>query len=164
MRVKSALKRTTIRNTVIGMSLFFVVGCAGVAQKQADSMDHYRDQVELESQMTKSDREALYKAQLWYGHSAWQKKKQSTQLAKGQLEREFLECLQSAEAIEKGISEKMGGIDPIQIIHARASVEVCMVTKGNTGVDASKLLICETDEYDVLPICLMARTEVLSYR
>ena len=158
------LKSVSTRLGVMALLLLFVVGCASIAHKQEESMNAYRAIIDSESKMPKEARDALYEKQLWYSHNAWQKQDSRQKLKSGQLEQEFLQCLQTAEAIEKGISEKMGGIDPIQIVHARASVEVCMVTKGNIGTDRSKLLICEADEYDVLPICLMARTEVLNYR
>lgn len=148
----------------IVVTLSVVTGCANIALKQEESMDAYRKVIDQESLMSDSERDTLYQKQLWYSHDAWRKRDQKSMPKKGQIETDFLQCLQSAKAIEQGISEQIGGVDPIQIIHARASVEICMVSRGYVGKDSTQRLVCETDQYDVLPICLLSRFDVLEYR
>ncbi len=126
-------------------------------------MDGYRQQLADEARMSQSLRESLYETQLWYSPDLWMKM-DGKPLAKGELETDFLECMKTAKAIEDGISERIGGQDPIQAIHARANVEVCLVSRGYRAKEASKQLICENDRRDVLPVCYFARTQVLEYR
>ena len=138
-----------------------VVGCASITQKQDESLASFRDVIVQETKLSDSEREALYQDQLWYSHDAWKKRDPKANLQKGELETIFLECLKASEAIENGISAKIGGKDPVQFMHARATVEICMIGNGFVTKDERKTLICEADEYDVLPICLMARYDVL---
>ena len=144
-----------------------LTGCSHVEQLQQQAMDDYRSTLKTESEMLPKMREQLYMSSLWYNPALWEKQSsQSTSKKAQETERAhtFLECLKIADAIEAGISEQIGGRDPIQMIHARANVEVCMISNDYQAINKETRLICEADESDVLPVCLFARREVLNYR
>ncbi len=148
-----------------GTLLLLLVGCSSVLKEQTAKMDHYRSKLDQERLMTEKEREALYADTLWYNPALWQLNQQSVSAIKReQKQQDFFACVQAAEAIEKGISEQIGGIDPIQVTHARATIEVCMISKKYQAIDGKKALICESPESDVLPICTFSRDLILDYR
>ena len=157
----------SLKKLTIAGIFCLITGCSHVEQLQQQAMDEYRSSLQTESEMAPKLREQLYMSSLWYNPELW-KKTDAPTMSKKQQETErahtFLECLKIADAIEAGISEKIGGRDPIQMIHARANVEVCMISNDYQAIDKAQRLICEADESDVLPVCVFARSEVLNYR
>ena len=157
------------RRLLIACALL-LTGCSSVMQAQNEAMDHYRSIILEEAKLDAGAREKLYQEEGWYQEKAWRKwgenagEKKISPEASALRTRDFVECLDAANAIESGISERMGGRDPIQIIHGRATVEVCMVSRGYHLIQYKTPLICETDHYDVLPVCHFARDEILNYR
>ena len=87
----------------IVVTLSVVTGCANIALKQEESMDAYRKVIDQESLMSDSERDALYQKQLWYSHDAWRKRDQKSMPKKGQIETDFLQCLQSDTGIHKSV-------------------------------------------------------------
>ncbi|MHC5224947.1 hypothetical protein [Ignatzschineria sp. LJL83] len=160
-----------IKASILMLASLWIAGCASVADSQNRAMDHYRAELEKERQMPKEAQDQYYETALWYNPTLWQSENatkmanhQGAKKAQEAIEQDFYSCVQAADEVEKGISAQIGGIDPIQITHARASVEVCMVAKKYRGKDRSQKLICESSDSDVLPICSLARDEVLNYR
>ncbi len=157
--------KLSLKITVSGIVLWLLAGCSSVLDQQTAKMDDYRSTLDQERLMTEKEREALYADSLWYNPELWQLNQQITSATKReQQQQDFFACVQSAEALEKGISEQIGGIDPIQITHARATIEVCMISKKYQAIDREKALICESPESDVLPICTFSRDLILDYR
>lgn len=170
---------------MVSISAFFV-GCASVADLQNSKMAGYRADIEREYAMSDAAREQYYQDALWFQPSLWKAESTQDALISGAGQRDqnsrdhnlrsqdlrdhdlrsqdFYSCVQAADAIESGISEQIGGIDPIQIIHARASVELCMVSKEYRAIDPRQTLICESPKSDVLPICVFLQEMVLNYR
>lgn len=153
------------------LTSLWIVGCASVADSQNRAMDNYRAELEKERLMTQEQRDQYYETALWYNPILWQSEnaskggnRQNGEKVAEAIEQDFYSCVKAADEIEKGISAQIGGIDPIQITHARASVEVCMVAKKYRGKDSTQKLICESSDSDVLPICSLARDEILNYR
>ena len=154
-----------IKASIMLLTSLWIAGCASVADSQNRAMDQYRAELETERLMTKEQQDQYYETALWYNPKLWQSQNGSSNAnVQKKLTQDFYSCVQAADEIEKGISAQIGGVDPIQITHARASVEVCMVAKKYRGKDRSQKLICESSESDVLPICSLARDEVLNYR
>lgn len=156
------------RRLLIACTLL-LTGCSSVMHSQNEAMDHYRSIILEEAKLDAKEREKLYQTEGWYQEKVWQKGSSREEIrltpeASALRTRDFVECLDAANAIESGISERMGGRDPIQIIHGRATVEVCMVSRGYHLLPYTTPLICETDHYDVLPVCHFARHEILNYR
>lgn len=150
-----------------GTVLLLLAGCSSVLKEQTAKMDDYRSKLDQERLMTKEERESYYKEQLWYNPALWQTTNHSKQKGKAEEKmrtQEFFACVQAAEEIEKGISEQIGGRDPIQTTHARATIEVCMISKKYQAIEPKRALICESPESDVLPICTFSRDVVLDYR
>lgn len=173
--LQPVLKFFDRRSAFLGLGCALLLsGCGSVMQAQQEAMDHYRAIILEEAQLDNSTREQLYQQEGWYQEKIWQKREKGGKIdgkdaslspeASALRTRDFVECLESANAIEAGISERMGGRDPIQIVHGRATVEVCMVTRGYHLIPPHRSLICETDQYDVLPVCHFARREILNYR
>lgn len=149
---------------VVSSTVFLLIsGCSSILEQQTAKMDSYRSTIDQERLMSKEVREQQYRAQLWYNPELWQAQN-SAAVNKKQRTQDFFGCVQAAEEIEKGISDQIGGIDPIQTIHARATIEVCMVSKKYRAVDSQQKLICESSESDVLPICDFSHDLILDYR
>lgn len=161
--------KSSLKIVVSGTILMLLAGCSTVLEQQTAKMDDYRSVVDQEQLMTKEVREKLYQDQLWYNPDLWQshkssqKSSQKTTIAK-QRTQDFFGCVQTAEEIEKNISVQIGGRDPIQTIHARATIEICMISKQYQAIDRSRKLICESEGSDVLPICDFSHDVVLDYR
>ncbi len=157
--------KSSLKVVVIGTVLMLMAGCSSVVEQQTAKMDDYRSELDRERLMSQEAREQQYQNQLWYNPELWQSRdvrkmandpKQRTQ--------NFFACVQTAEEIEKGISQQIGGRDPIQTTHARATIEICMISKGYQAIHPSRQLICESEGSDVLPICSFSQDVILDYR
>lgn len=152
---------------VSGIILMLLTGCSNVLERQTAKMDDYRANLDQERLMAEKERESHYKKQLWYNPALWKSQNHHNLNSKAeekQRTQDFFACVHAAEEIEKGISEQIGGRDPIQTSHARATIEVCMISKKYQAIDSGSTLICESPDSDVLPICTFSQDAVLDYR
>lgn len=158
--MKSSLK------VVVSSTIFMLLaGCSSVLEQQTAKMDDYRSELDKERLMSQEAREKQYQDQLWYNPELWQAKKGSKTANDKKLRtQDFFGCVQTAEEIEKNISQQIGGRDPIQTTHARATIEVCMISKQYQAIDRTRKLICESPSSDVLPICDFSNDVILDYR
>lgn len=146
-----------------GTLLLFLSACSHIETSQYAAMAQYRAVIAQEQSWDDQTRETIFLDQIWYNPALWQRA-DSVKVTEGELEKAFLGCLEGAKSVEEGISSNVGGKDPIQIIHARATVELCMISKGYQPINRSRAFICESDHYDVLPVCYFSRDLVRNYR
>lgn len=162
LRRKSYIKMGKSFALIAG-AMLFLSACSHIEQSQYQAMDQYRAVIAQEQGWDEATREEIFLDQIWYNPALWQRTDGKT-ATEGELEKAFLGCLTGAKSVEEGISSNIGGKDPIQIIHARATVELCMVSKGYQPINKNRALICESDYYDVLPVCYFSRDLVRNYR
>lgn len=149
---------------LIGNALMLIAGCSNVLVEQTAKMDNYRAELDKEPLMSEKARQQFYETQLWYNPSLWQAKNARQGSSAKKIKEDFFGCVSVAEEIEKNISAEIGGRDPIQTTHARATIEVCMISKKYQATDREKKLICESAGSDVLPICDFSHDVILDYR
>ena len=149
---------------LMSTALVLIVGCSSVLEQQTAKMDDYRSALDKEQLMSEKERQSFYDAQLWYNPNLWQVQNARKGSNAKQLKQDFFGCVSVAEEIEKNISAEIGGRDPIQTTHARATIEVCMISKKYQAIDREKKLICESEGSDVLPICDFSNDVILDYR
>ncbi len=155
--------RNLLSKQMIILTAMLLTACSHIENAQYQAMDQYRAVIVQEQGWDEVTREEIFLDQIWYNPALWQRADGKT-ATEGEIEKAFLGCLTGAKSVEEGISSNVGGKDPIQIIHARATVELCMVSKGYQPINKSRALICESDYYDVLPVCYFSRDLVRNYR